>query len=79
MEAKKGAGKKGSGKADWVLNHIQKLYRIETQLKDKTVEVRYLTRQEQSLPLLNQLHAWLMKSAQQVLPKTKLGEAIQTA
>ena len=76
MEAKKGAGKKGSGKADWALNHIQKL-RIETQLKDKTVEVRYLTRQEKSLPLLNQLHAWLMKSAQQVLPKTKLGEAIQ--
>jgi len=27
--------------------------------------------------LLNQLHAWLMKSAQQVLPKTKLDEAIQ--
>ncbi|AGP90745.1 IS66 family transposase [Alteromonas mediterranea] len=77
MEAKKGAGKKGSGKADWALNHIQKLYRIETQLKDKTVEVRYLTRQEKSLPLLNQFHTWLTKSVQQVLPKTKLGEAIQ--
>ena len=38
---------------------------------------RYLTRQEKRLPLLNQLHAWLMKSVQQVLPKTKLGEAIQ--
>jgi len=23
MEAKKGAGKKGSGKANWALNHIQ--------------------------------------------------------
>ena len=77
MEAKKGAGKKGSGKADWALNHIQKLYRLETQLKDKTVEVRYITRQEKSVPLLSQLHMWLMKSAQQVLPKTKLGEAIQ--
>jgi len=77
MEAKKGTGKKGSGKADWALNHIQKLYRIETQLKDKTVEERYLTRQEKSLPLLNQLHTWLVKSVQQVLPKTKLGEAIQ--
>ena len=77
MEAKKGAGKKGSGKADWALNHIQKLYRIETQLKDKTVEVRYLTRQEKSLPLLNQLHTWLEKSVHQVLPKTKLGEAVQ--
>ena len=77
MEAKKGAGKEGSGKADWALNHIQKLYRIETQLKDKTVEVRYLTRQKKSLPLLNQLHTWLEKSVHQVLPKTKLGEAIQ--
>ena len=77
MEAKKGAGKKGSGKADWALNHIQKLYRLETQLKDKTVEVRYITRQEKSVLLLSQLHMWLMKSAQQVLPKTKLGEAIQ--
>ena len=77
MEAKKGAGKKGSGKADWALNHIQKLYRLETQLKDKTVEERYITRQEKSVPLLSQLHMWLMKSAQQVLPKTKLGEAIQ--
>ena len=77
MEAKKGAGKKGSGKADWALNHIQKLYRLETQLKDKTVEERYITRQGKSVPLLSQLHMWLMKSAQQVLPKTKLGEAIQ--
>ena len=77
MEAKKGAGKKGSGKADWALNHIQKLYRIETQLKDKTVEARYTARQEKSLPLLKQLHTWLEKSVQQVLPKTKLDEAIQ--
>ena len=77
MEAKKGAGKKGSGKADWALNHIQKLYRIETQLKDSSAEERYTTRQEKSLSLLNQLHAWLTKSTQQVLPKTKLGEAIQ--
>lgn len=77
MEAKRGVGKKGSGKADWALNHIQKFYRIETRLKDKTMDKRYITRQEKSLPLLNQLHTWLMKSVQQVLPKTKLGEAIQ--
>ena len=77
VEAKKGAGNKGSGKADWALNHIQKLYRIETQLKDSSAEQRYAIRQEKSLPLLNQLHTWLTKSAQQVLPKSKLGEAIQ--
>lgn len=77
MEAKKGAGSKGSGKADWALNHIQKLYRVETQLKKETAVTRYAKRQEKSLPLLNQLETWLTKSAQQVLPKTKLGEAIQ--
>ena len=77
MEAKKGAGSKGSGKADWALNHIQKLYRVETQLKKETAVTRYAQRQEKSLPLLNQLETWLTKSAQQVLPKTNLGEAIQ--
>ena len=44
IEAKKGAGKNGSGKADWALNHIQKLYRIETPLKDKSVEASYITK-----------------------------------
>ena len=48
-------------------------YRIESQLKDKRVEERYLSRQEKSQPLLNQLHTWLEKSVQQVLSKTKLG------
>ena len=77
MEAKKGAGSKGSGKDDWALNHIQKLYRIETQIKDSSTEERYTQRQKKCQPLLNQLHTWLTKSAQQVLPKTKLGAAIQ--
>lgn len=76
-DAKTAQGKKTNGKADWALNHIQKLYRIETQIKDKTIEARYRIRQEKSLPLLKQFEAWLIKSEQQVLPKTKLGEAIQ--
>ena len=71
MEAKKGAGSKGSGKADWALNHIQKLYRVETQLKEENAATRYTQRQEKSLPLLNQLETWLTKSAQQVLPENK--------
>ena len=75
-EAKTAQGKKPSGKADWALNHIQKLYRIEQQLKDKTVDERYQTRQEKSMLLLKQFETWLIKSEQQVLPKTKLGEAI---
>ena len=75
-EAKTAQGKKPRGKADWALNHIQKLYRIEHQIKDKTVAERYQIRQEKSLLLLKQFEAWLIKSEQQVLPKTKLGEAI---
>jgi transposase len=77
VEAKTAQGKKQHGKADWALNHIQKLYRIETQIKDKTIEARYRIRQEKSLPLLSQLEAWLIKSQDQVLAKTKLSEAIQ--
>lgn len=76
-EAKTAQGKKASGKADWALNHIQKLYRLETQIKDKSIGERYRTRQEKSLPLLKQFEAWFIKSGQQVLPKTQLGEAIQ--
>ena len=76
VEAKTAQGKKKSGKADWALNHIQKLYRIEHQIKEKTVAERYQIRQDKSVPLLTQLEAWLIKSEQQVLPKTKLGEAI---
>jgi transposase len=76
MEAKIAQGKKPSGKADWALNHIQKLYRIETLIKDKTVDERQAIRQEKALPLLEQLKQWLIKSEQSVLPKTKLGEAI---
>ena len=76
MEAKTAQGKKASGKADWALNHIQKLYRIETQLKDSLPDEIYKVRQAKSIPLLKQFETWLVKSEQQVLPKTKLGEAI---
>ena len=76
-EAKTAQGKKQNGKADWALNHIQKLYRIEIQIKDKTVSERHQIRQEKGLPLLKQFEAWLIKSEQEVLTKTKLGEAIQ--
>jgi transposase len=78
VEAKKSHNKnKPSGKADWALNHIQKLYRIETQIKDKTIDERYKIRQQKSRPLLTQFETWLSKSQPQVLPKTKLGAAIQ--
>lgn len=65
-----------TGKADWALNHIQKLYRIETQIKDKSEAEKQATRQQKSFPLLNQFKIWLEKSSLEVPPKTALGKAI---
>lgn len=74
-EAEVAQGKGKTGKADW-LNHIQKLYRIETRLKDAAPAQRHQARQQQAMPLLNQFKTWLDKSALQVPPKTVLGKAI---
>lgn len=80
MDAKKVQGKSAKvGKADWALNHIQKLYRIEKQIKDKTVDERYRIRQAQSVPLLTQFKTWLDKSSETILPESLLGKAINYA
>lgn len=76
VEAKTAQGKQSSGRVDWALNHIQKLYRIETQIKASAPDERQKIRQEKSIPLLKQFEAWLIKSESQVLAKSKLGEAI---
>jgi len=65
-----------TGKANWALNHIQKLYRIETKIKGETTEEKYRIRQADALPLLMQLKDWLDKSAAEVPPKTALGKAL---
>ena len=75
-EAKIAQGKKGSGKADMALSTIQKLYRIETQIKTLPIATRHQQRQDKAMPVINTFKDWLIKSEQQVLPKTKLGEAI---
>jgi transposase len=64
------------GKADWALNHIQKLYAIEKHLREKTCEKRYALRQEKSWPLLQQFKTWLDKSILEVPPKSAIGAAI---
>ena len=64
-----------TGKANMALSHIQKLYRLETQLKDKTTGEKYKGRQEMAKPLLAQFYQWLEKA--NVPPKTALGKAIQ--
>lgn len=76
MEAKKAQPKGKSGKADIALATIQKLYRIETEIKAKVATEKHDIRQEKALPLLNRFKAWLDQSALQVPPKTVLGKAI---
>jgi hypothetical protein len=75
-EAEKAQPKGKTGKANWALNHIQKLYRIETRIKDKTAPEKQAIRKKESEPLLNQYKAWLEKSLLNTLPKSKLGEAL---
>ena len=75
-DAKKAQVKGKSGKADVALGMIQKLYRIEAEIKHKTIKEKQQIRQEKSAPLLDQYRTWLDKSAGQVPPKSTLGNAI---
>ncbi len=76
IEAQRLQAKGKTGKADWAVNHIRKLYRIETEIKDMNPQERQAVRQQQAKPLLQQFKTWLDKSALQVPPKSAVGKAI---
>lgn len=76
MDAQKAQGDNKTGKAQWAISHIQKLYRIEKMIKDKPAEEKVIIRREQTLPLLEQFKLWLDKSVLQVPPKSAVGMAI---
>ena len=82
VEADKGANpkvktKKGTvSKADVALSYIRKLYRIESNIADKTDEERLKARQEISLPILNEFKQWLEKNAGKVMKGSALRKAI---
>lgn len=76
IEAKQAQPKGKSGKADVALNHIQKLYVIESQIKAQTPHGKQAIRQVKAVGELNKLKAWLDKSQSQVPPKSTLGSAI---
>ena len=80
-EAQKAQSKdsKKTGKADWALNHIQKLYRVEKLIEALPIEERYRIRQKKSVPLLTQFKTWLDKSPPNVLPQSLLGKALNYA
>ena len=55
---------------------IQKLYRIERDIKDSPPDDKKRLRQDKSVPILNQLRQWLEKSLPQVPPKSLLGKTL---
>ena len=79
-EAQKSAPKKTSGLltlAEQALQKIGALYKIEKKIASATPEDRLKVRQEESMPLVHAYFSWLKTIRPQVLPKSKLGEAIQ--
>lgn len=76
VEAQKAQGKGKTGKADVALNHIQKLYALESKLKTVPPDKKYDARQALAKPLLEQFKSWLDKSSESVTKESLLGVAI---
>jgi transposase len=64
------------GKADEAVALIGKLYGLEREYKDAQLEDRHAARQRTSVPLLTELHAWMLKTLPLVTPKSALGTAL---
>ncbi len=62
-----------AGKA---LGFIKNLYAIEHRIRDRPPDERHRIRQAESLPVLEQLRAWLDKTRPNILPSSTLGEAL---
>ena len=65
-------------RADYALQQIQKLYKIERRAKEEglSYEARKELRKQEAMPILEQMGQWLQKQQNQVLPKSAIGKAI---
>ena len=65
-------------RAQYVLIEMQKLYAVEELGRDKSFspEELHTLRQEQAVPVLENLKAWMMDVYPQVLPESTIGKAI---
>lgn len=71
-----GKGQPKAGKASKALILIQKLYRIETQIKYRSADEKYRIRQQQAVPILHEIKTWLDTSLTQVAPSSLTGKAL---
>lgn len=68
--------KKQGGAANCFLQMIQKLYKIEEQIREKSIEERKAIRQEQSKPILSEIKKWLDEKTNKYPPQGLMGKAI---
>jgi transposase len=64
-------------RAEAMLDMFQALYAIEAEIKDNSPEIIYTERQRQALPILEQMHRWMIEQAAQVTPQSAIGKAIR--
>jgi transposase len=75
-EALKAQGTQKTGRAQFALNKIRKLYAIERRIKDRSAEEKRQVREAEARPIMAELRVWLNKSIDQVTPKSALGKAL---
>jgi len=70
-----------TGSADVALSYIGKIYRIESEARQKELSSDQLLalRREKTKPILTDFLGWLRKKATQVVPKSLLGVAVNYA
>jgi len=80
VEAQKARGKnsKRTGGPDVALKYIKDLYRLERRAKTQNLSAEELLdlRQREAKPILDNMHAWLVKKSIHVVPKSLLGKAV---
>src|SRR5690554_635791 len=59
-----------------ILNEIAKLYGVEKQIKTLSADEKQTRRGQLAKPILEKLHQSLLKKANEVLPKSTFGEAV---
>lgn len=63
-------------RSQYAIDIIGKIYKIERQIKDLSPEQGLKVRQEQTLPLLQQIKDWIEEQSIQVLPQSPIGKAM---
>ena len=70
---------KKSPTAKEALDRIGKLYEIEAAIRGQSAELRLAARQRHSVPLLNELHRWMLATRTKVENKSELARALDYA